>query len=304
MLVITGGAGFIGSNLVHALNAAGRDDLVIVDDFTDGDKCRNLARARFLDLWDRDDLPWRLDDLDDVDAVLHQGACSSTTETDGAFLLRNNIDYSKHLIRWCLEHEVPCLHASSASVYGDGERGFREDPDCEEPLNPYAFSKWVIDQWIRRLPASASQLVSLRYFNVYGPNEAHKNGQFSPMMHFHRQIAEHGEIRLFAGSEDFRRDFIAVDDVCAVVLWCLEHPEVSGIANCGTGEARIMQGHYAGAAITEVPFPPHLEGKYQAFTRADISVLRSWGYTRPFTTLEAGIGDYVAILQRDGGLRR
>ena len=313
MILVTGGAGFIGSNLVHALNAAGADDIVVADDLTDGDKCRNLSRARFLDLIDSDDLFARLNSLPKIDAVLHQGACSATTERDGRFLLRNNIEYSKRLITWCLEREVPVLFASSASVYGEGDHGFCETADSEEPLNAYAFSKWVVDCWIRRqLPKAKSQLVSLRYFNVYGPNEIHKaaQGMCSPILHFHRQIAEDGAIKLFAGSDNFRRDFVHVDDCCAVNRWFIEH-DVSGIFNCGTGTARsfadvaqAMEGCYDNATVTEVPFPDHLKGKYQAFTQADLTKLREAGCDHDFTTLEDGIARYVEILKTDGGYRR
>ncbi|MDA3963254.1 MAG: ADP-glyceromanno-heptose 6-epimerase [Planctomycetota bacterium] len=313
MIIVTGGAGFIGSNLVHALNTAGEDDIVVVDDLTEGDKCRNLSRARFSDLIDSEALFERLDQLPKPRAVLHQGACSSTTERNGRFLLANNIDYSKRLISWCLEREVPVLFAGSASVYGDGERGFSDDDaSCEEPLNAYAFSKWVVDGWIRKqLPALRSQLVSLRYFNVYGPNELHKEGMCSPVCHFHRQINESGAIKLFAGSEAFRRDFIHVDDCCAVNLWFLEHGDCSGVYNCGTGSARsftdvgtIMSPLYDGGSVNEVPFPDHLKGKYQAYTQADLSRLRAVGCDHEFTSLEDGVARYVAVLQRDGGYRR
>jgi len=314
MILVTGGAGFIGSNLVHALNAGGEDAVVVVDDLTVGDKCRNLARARFLDLIDRDALFDRLDDLPRPRAVLHHGACSATTERDGRYLLATNVDYSKRLIAWCLEREVPVVFASSASVYGDGTRGFREAAECEEPLNPYAFSKWMVDGWIRRqLPRARSQLVSLRYFNVYGPGEVHKaaDGMCSPVLHFHRQLEADGTIRLFAGSDGFRRDFIHVDDCCAVVRWFLEHGDRSGVFNCGTGTdrsfaevARTMVGVYAGAEVTEVPFPDHLAGAYQAFTRADLTRLREAGYDATFTDLETGIANYLEVLRRDGGYRR
>lgn len=311
MIVVTGGAGFVGSNLVHALNRAGVDDILVVDHFDDGDQFLNLVHARFLDLLDRDSLMSRLPGLGGVRAVFHQGARTATTETDGELLLRNNIDFSKQLMSWCLEHEVPCLHAGSASVYGTGRLGFREEPGCEEPLNAYAFSKWVVDQWLRRqLPRARSQLVSLRYFNVYGPNELHKGNMCSPILHFHRQIETDGRIRLFAGSEGFRRDFVSVDDICALNLWCLEHPEVSGILNAGTGRARsfaevasIMRRHYDDADVEEVPFPENLAGRYQAFTEADTSALRKAGYDRPFMELEQGIADYVDVLRSNGGRR-
>lgn len=315
MLIVTGGAGFIGSNLIHALNRAGHDEIAVVDEFRDADAFRNLNRCRFRELRRPGEFlaGFEAGEWPAVEAVLHQGACSSTTEKDGRYLLETNIDFTRRLLAACQRRRVRLLYASSASVYGDGADGFVDDrPECEYPLNGYAFSKWVVDREVRALLAAgtpAAQVVGLRYFNVYGPQEWHKGGMCSPVLHFHRQIGEHGALRLFAGSEGFRRDFIHVDDVCAVNLHFLRRPQVSGIFNCGTGEAHsfaevadAMLPHYPGARREEIPFPPHLKGKYQAYTCADLRRLREAGFTRGFLPLALGVRQYVELLRsRHGG---
>lgn len=306
MIIVTGGAGFIGSNLVRALNRAGHDDIVVVDNLQNADKCRNLNRCRFIDLIDKRALMARLTGLRQVRAVMHQGACSSTTEKDGRYLLENNIDFSKTLLAWCQEQGAQFIYASSASVYGDGVDGFRDDePAAEYPLNGYAFSKWVFDAHVRRLaPALRHQVVGLRWFNVYGPQEHHKGGQCSPVLHFHRQLSDSGRLQLFAGSDGFRRDFVHVEDCCAVALHFLARPATSGIFNVGTGEARsfgdvarLMLPHYPGGTIAEVPFPDHLRGRYQAYTCADLTRLRAAGFTAAMRPIEAGVPDYVGLLR-------
>lgn len=312
MIIVTGGAGFIGSNLVRGLNRRGQDDLLLVDDLEQGDKHRGLNSLRFIDLADRRGFLERLPSLGPVEAILHQGACSNTMETDGRFMLEVNYEFSKGLLAFALEREIPFVYASSASVYGDGDRGFREEPACEHPLNVYAFSKFLFDRWVRRvLPRAKSQVAGLRYFNVYGPQENHKGKMASVVYHFHRQLEAGGRMRLFAGSEGFRRDFVFVDDVVDVNLHLLDHPGTSGIFNCGTGRAesfldlaRAVQRHYEGAEIEEIPFPPELAGKYQAFTQADLGALRAAGYAAPFTSLEYGVAAYTAVLKETGGYYR
>lgn len=305
MIIVTGGAGFIGSNLVYALNRAGHSNLIVVDDCKDADAFRNLNRCEFLDLIASDDFLQRLDEFTDVDAVFHQGAISATTEKDGRALLRTNIDYSKRLLAWCQKRAVPFIYASSASVYGNGDLGFSDnDPTVEYPLNGYAFSKWLFDRHVRRLaPTLCSQVVGLRYFNVYGSQEWHKGGMCSPVLHFHRQIVAGGTLKLFAGSDGFRRDFVTVEDCCAVNLWFLGNPKISGIFNCGTGTvasfsdvAQLVVAQHPHARIEEVPFPDHLKGKYQAYTCADLTRLRAIGYDAPFTPVTAGVPAYAQRL--------
>ena len=319
MYIVTGGAGFIGSNLVRALNRRGIDDVLIVDDLTSGEKHLNLNALDFLDLVDWRDVEGGWDELieDGVEAVFHQGANSDTMERDGAQMMRQNYECSKEVLFACLDAEVPLFFASSASVYGGGEAGFREELACEDPLNVYAFSKYQFDRFVRRvLPEATSQIVGLRYFNVYGPQEMHKGRMASVMYHFHNQIREDGEVRLFEGSEDFRRDFVHVDDVVALNMWFLENPEVSGIFNAGTGESRTfmdiataMQANKElwgrDFEVKMVPFPEALVGKYQAYTEADLHQLRAAGYDGTFTSLEDGVRAYAELLVETGGrLRR
>lgn len=318
MYIVTGGAGFIGSNLVRALNLRGIDDILIVDDLTSGDKHLNLNALDFTDFVDWRDLEGAWDSLidDDVEGVFHQGANSDTMEADGALMMRQNFEASKQVLFACLEAEVPLFYASSASVYGGGEHGFAETLSAEDPLNVYAYSKFLFDQFVRRLlPQAASQVAGLRYFNVYGPQEMHKGRMASVIYHFHNQINEHGAVRLFEGSEGFLRDFIHVQDVVDVNMWLLENPEVSGIFNCGTGTSRsfldiaqIMQAHSdlwgRDFEIESVPFPAALKGKYQAFTEADLTQLRTAGFDGAFTSLESGVLDYSKTLVATGGRYR
>lgn len=316
MIIVTGGAGFIGSNLVKALNGRGRDDVLVVDDLSDGTKFRNLVDCRIQDYLDKDDFIARIaagDDFGgDIELVSHQGACSTTTEWDGRYMMRNNYEYSKTLLHYCLERGIPYHYASSAATYGMG-RVFREEPGCEAPLNVYGYSKLLFDQYVRRLlPGAESQIVGFRYFNVYGPREQHKGGMASVAWHFHRQILADGRCRLFAGSDGYddgeqRRDFIHVDDAVAVNLWFMEHPERSGIFNVGTGRsqtfnevARAVIAHHGRGEIEYIPFPERLKGCYQSFTEADISALREAGYDRPFKTVEEGVADYLAWLEDRG----
>jgi len=313
MILVTGGAGFIGSNLVRGLNRRGLDDILVIDDLELGEKHRNLNALRFRDLIDYRDFEQRLDSFraTKIEAIFHQGACSDTTVTDGRFMLRVNTEYSRTLLAFALGR-CPFVYASSAAVYGDGRRGFREVESCEDPLNVYGFSKFLFDRHVRRLlPRPATQVVGLRYFNVYGSQENHKGRMASVVFQFHRQVSAGEPLKIFRGSREFLRDFVYVEDAVELNLHFLDHPETSGIFNCGTGQAKSFQAlaettvrHYPGAKIEEIPFPSDLAGKYQAYTQADLSSLRGAGYEREFTALEKGVAAYVAVLKSAGGYHR
>jgi ADP-L-glycero-D-manno-heptose 6-epimerase len=309
MHVITGGAGFIGSNLVRALIDRGHDDVVVVDDLQDGHKFVNIADFPIADYLDKDDFLEHLESdkgfAKSIRSILHEGACSATTEWDGRYMMRNNYGYSQRLLHHCLEHGTQYIYASSAAVYGASQT-FIEVPENELPLNVYGYSKLQFDRYVRRVAASpGSQVVGLRYFNVYGPREQHKGSMASVAFHFNNQIIADGETRLFEGSGGYGdgeqiRDFVYVDDVCAVNLWFLENPDVSGIFNAGTGRAQsfndvanaVIAWHGKGR-IRYIPFPEHLKGAYQSFTQADLARLRAAGCDVEFRTVENGVKDYL-----------
>jgi len=319
--IVTGAAGFIGSRLVAGLNRRGVTEIIAVDNLQHADKFRNLAGCEIADYVDQTEFIAGLDRYEGaVEALFHQGACSDTMESDGRYMLENNYAYSKRLLEWCQEEEVPFIYASSASVYGAGP-DFREERACEKPLNVYGYSKFLFDQHVRRLlEGRASQVAGLRYFNVYGPNESHKGRMASVAYHSYQQLLAGGRVKLFVGSGGYgngeqRRDFVYVDDVVDVNLWLLEHRAVSGVFNCGTGRAQTFN-ELAAAVINAVqgtrlspqemaerglieyvPFPPGLVDKYQSFTQADMRRLRAARYTREFRTVEAGVAAYVAELQ-------
>ncbi|HXI35453.1 MAG TPA: ADP-glyceromanno-heptose 6-epimerase [Burkholderiales bacterium] len=317
--VVTGAAGFIGSKLVEALNRRGISEIIAVDNLQHADKFKNLAGLEIADYLDQAEFLEEINDLE-VEAVFHQGANSNTMATDGREMMENNFGYSKKLLAWCQELEIPFLYASSAAVYGAG-RGFKEERRYEQPLNVYGYSKFLFDQYVRRILAGAnSQIVGLRYFNVYGPNEAHKGRMASVAFHAYHQFRNEGRVKLFVGSDGYgngeqQRDFVHVDDCVAVNLWMLERPDVSGIFNCGTGRAQTfndvaaavintLRGTQASAAelaaqklIEYVPFPPQLVGKYQSYTQADLSRLRAAGLPGEFMSVEEGVASYVKDLQ-------
>jgi ADP-L-glycero-D-manno-heptose 6-epimerase len=308
VIIVTGGAGFIGSNIVRHLNTQGVTDIIVVDDLTDGRKMFNLASCQIADYLDHEDFIGRAGAGEDfggrLQAVLHQGACTVTTEWDGRMMMRQNFEFSKRLFHYCLERKTPFIYASSASVYGAG-RAFRVAADCEQPINVYAWSKLVFDQYVRRhIGEARSQVVGLRYFNVYGPNERHKGGMASVIWHFHQQLLTGDEVRLFEGSGGFadgeqRRDFVHVDDVAALNLWFMGNGR-RGIFNLGTGAARsfndvakaVIAWHGRGR-IRYIPFPPALAASYQDFTEADLTGLRAAGYNEEFVTIEAGVKRYL-----------
>ncbi len=309
MHVVTGGAGFIGSNLVRALTDRGHDDVIVVDDLQDGHKFVNIADLAIADYLDKDEFLLRLESdrafAKSISAVLHQGACSATTEWDGRYMMQNNYGYSQQLLHYCLEHRVQYLYASSAAVYG-ASQSFAEHPDFEQPLNVYGYSKLQFDRYVRRVAAKpGSQVVGLRYFNVYGPREQHKGSMASVAFHFNNQVTADDEVRLFEGSGGYGdgeqlRDFVYVDDACAVNMWFLDNPSVSGVFNTGTGKAQsfndvanaVIAWHGHGK-IRYIPFPDHLQGAYQSYTQADLTSLRESGCDIAFRPVEEGVKNYL-----------
>jgi ADP-L-glycero-D-manno-heptose 6-epimerase len=322
-LIVTGAAGFIGANLVKALNARGETDIIAVDNLERADKAANLADCDIADYIDKRDFIERVASgrFDaKVSAVLHQGACSDTMETDGRYMMENNYRYSAALLDWCQARRVPLVYASSASVYGAGSV-FTEARENERPLNVYGYSKFLFDQVVRRRMAKAtSQIAGFRYFNVYGPRESHKGRMASVAFHFFNQYRSEGRVRLFEASAGYGpgeqvRDFVSVEDVVAVNLHFLANPALSGVYNVGTGrgetfnavaratinavrrgrgeEALSLEELKASRAIEYIPFPPQLVGKYQSYTQADMSALRKAGYGTSFLGVEEGVGRYV-----------
>jgi ADP-L-glycero-D-manno-heptose 6-epimerase len=324
--VVTGAAGFIGSNLVKVLNAQGVTNILAVDNLTHADKFRNIVDCDIEDFLDKQDFLEKIvnDDFSgSIGAVLHQGACSDTMETDGRYMMENNYRYSVALLNFCQEEDVPLIYASSAAVYGAGQE-FREAPECEAPLNIYGYSKLLFDQVVRRrLREDGAQIAGFRYFNVYGPNEQHKGRMASVAFHHFNQYRNEGKVRLFEGSHGYAaggqlRDFVSVEDVVKVNLFFLERPDLSGIFNLGTGRAqafndiavavvnscRKAEGKNALSLsdlhqqhiVEYVPFPDALKGKYQAYTRADIGALRKAGYVEEMHDVAAGVAKYCEHL--------
>ena len=324
-VVVTGAAGMIGSNLVHGLNAIGVDDVIGVDDLTDGHTYRNLLGAKLSDYFDRSEFYGRFarGEFGKVDAVVHQGACSDTMEHNGRYMLDNNYRCSKDLLDACQSQGVRLLYASSAATYG-GSATFSEEPEFEQPLNVYGYSKLLFDNVVRRLlPRSAAQVVGFRYFNVYGPREQHKGRMASVAFHHFKQFAEGGKVKLFGeyggfGPGQQSRDFVFVGDVVAVNLWFLQHPGHSGIFNLGTGRAqpfndvavaavnaaRTLKGQpvqqladlVAQGQVEYLAFPEALVGKYQCFTQADLTRLRATGCNHAFADVATGVSQYVQWL--------
>lgn len=318
MHLVTGGAGFIGSNIVRELNDRGIDDILVVEALSDGENYRNLCDRRIADYMDRDEFRARLRERGlprAITAVCHQGACSDTMERDGRYMLDNNFTFSKELLHACLDRGVPFVYASSASVYGAGTT-FREDPVFERPLNVYGYSKLLFDQYVRKAARGAeSTVVGLRYFNVYGPRETHKGRMASMVYQLFRQLESDGVARLFEGTDGYgdgeqRRDFVFVGDVVDVNLHFLERDRAAfGVFNVGAGRSRSFNDVARGlidrtgvGRIEYKPFPDSLRGKYQSFTEADLTALRRAGYDRPPTELEDGIDACVAEWQAEGAV--
>ncbi len=328
-VVVTGAAGMIGSNIVHGLNAIGIDDVIAVDNLTNGPKYRNLLGAKISDYFDKTDFYARFArrEFGRVDAVLHQGACSDTMQHDGRYMLDTNYRCSKDLLDACQDQGTRLLYASSAATYG-GSASFREEPQFEQPLNVYGYSKLLFDNVVRRmLPKATSQVAGFRYFNVYGPREQHKGRMASVAFHHFNQFREHGKVKLFGeyggyGPGMQSRDFVFVDDVVAVNLWFLQNPGQSGIFNLGSGRAqpfndvavatvnaaRTLKGEaplplaelVSRALVEYIPFPEALVGKYQCFTQADLTRLRAAGCDHVFADVATGVGRYVNWLAAQG----
>jgi ADP-L-glycero-D-manno-heptose 6-epimerase len=326
-IVVTGAAGFVGSNLIKGLNQRGHSRILAVDNLTRSEKFKNLIDLRFADYLEKGDFIERVrsGSLDKaVSAVLHQGACSDTMESDGHYMMENNYRYSVTLFEYCQAHAMPFVYASSASVYGGGSV-FEERLECEAPLNVYGYSKFLFDQYVRaRMPVLRSQTVGLRYFNVYGPRETHKGRMASVAYHFFQQFERESRVRLFEGSDGYgpgeqRRDFVFVDDVVKVNLFFLDHPSVNGVYNVGTGRAQSFN-EMAVAVVNRVrerraqaslpieqmlregiieyiPFPDQLKGKYQSYTQADLTQLRKAGYVEAFSGVSQGVGAYAQAIE-------
>ena len=327
--VVTGAAGFIGSNIIAGLNARGIQDIIAVDDLTQGDKFKNLADLQIADYVDADDFYDLFADraFGDVEAVFHEGACSDTMESDGKYMMDNNYTLSCELFHACQDQGTRLLYASSAATYG-GSNTFSESPEFEKPLNVYGYSKLLFDQRLRReigkqFENATTQVAGFRYFNVYGPREQHKGRMASVAFHQFHQFQTDGKVKLFGDYGGYSaggqmRDFVFIDDVVAVNLWFFDHPEKSGIFNLGTGKAqpfndvaisvinalRKRQNEAAlsideaarGGLINYIGFPPALVGKYQSYTQADLSALRAAGCDHTFADVQTGVAAYMAWL--------
>lgn len=333
MILVTGAAGLIGSNLTHALSRREAHSVFAVDNLSRAEKLSNIVDADIADYVDKEDFLERLKRGQfngKFSAVLHQGACSNTMEQDGRYMMRNNYEYSVGLFEFCQKEKIPFIYASSAAIYGGGQV-FREERQYEKPLNIYGYSKFLFDQYVRRFWSmngkdTGPQVVGLRYFNVYGPGEGHKGAMASVPFHQYNEFLASGKVRLFGAYDGYQegtqmRDFIHVSDVVDVNLFFLDHPEKAGIFNLGTGRAQpfndiavaVVNGmrtndgpldlqQIVGRRFLEyIPFPDKLKGKYQSFTQADISALRDAGYDRAFMDVSTGVSRYIEALKKAAG---
>ena len=317
MILITGGSGFIGSNLIRHLNFMGRDDIIILDNFKNGKKFLNINDLHFLDLYDKDFFyKEALDEkmIKNITKIVHLGACSSTQEWNGEYLLKTNYENSKHLLHLALENNIDFIYASSASVYGDGLEGFDACKLDTKPLNAYAFSKLIFDRYVNNYLSRNSckqNVVGLRFFNVYGPGEAHKGAMTSPVYNFFHQIKETGTCKVF---EEIRngvrvehlRDFVHVDDCSKIITHFINNQVPQRLINVGTGSpssflkvAELVMSMLGKprSEISFIEFPEILKGRYQSYTCADLSSLRSSGYRESFIDLDLGVDSYVRALK-------
>lgn len=317
MIIVTGGAGFIGSNLIKMLNDRGNKDILVVDNLQDGHKFVNLVDLDIQDYMDKQDFIELVTDerafanrfnLNKIEAIFHEGACSATTEWDGKYVMKNNYEYTVKLFNFAIAHKIPFLYASSAATYGSGET-FIEGRENEHPLNVYGYSKFLFDEYVRaKLPFIQSQVVGFRYFNVYGPREGHKGSMASVAFHLNNQILRGENPKLFKGCNGYAdgmqsRDFVYVEDVCKVNLWFLDNKGRSGIYNCGTGRdepflnvALAVINYHGKGKVEFIDFPEHLKGHYQSFTQADLTKLRQAGCDIEFKTVAQGVGEYMKWL--------
>lgn len=310
MIIVTGGAGFIGSCVVRALNDEGRYDIIIVDNISSTDKWMNIRNKKYIKYVHKNDFLQELPTYENVEAVIHMGAQSSTIEKDFDYLWKNNFEYTKALWNYCAEKQIQFIYASSAATYGDGELGFDDQMDIDKllPLNGYGYSKQLFDLWVKHQAKNApKQHVGLKFFNVYGPNEYFKGSMASMIFHGYKQIQESGKVKLFKSyNPDYvdggqLRDFVYVKDICDVILWLLRNEKVNGLFNVGTGRAQSFR-ELAEATfhalnmepnIEYIDMPEHLKKKYQYYTKAEMSKLREVGYNKEFMNLESGAKDYV-----------
>jgi ADP-L-glycero-D-manno-heptose 6-epimerase len=309
--IVTGGAGFIGSNIVAALNERGEEDILVVDELAQDEKWKNLVGLKFEDYREKDDFrsAIQFDRLEGVDAVFHMGACSSTTEKNASYLIDNNYRFTRELCEWCLQHDVRFIYASSGATYGDGALGYSDSDEVTptlRPLNMYGYSKQLFDLWAMR-KGLLDRIVGLKYFNVYGPREDHKGDMRSVINKSFAQIEQAGEVKLFKSYKpEYKdgeqvRDFVYVKDAVDVAMFFYDDQSASGLFNCGTGEARtwkdLVKAVFSALGrepkIQFIDMPESLKGKYQYHTQADVSKLRDAGYEKPFTRLEDGVREYV-----------
>lgn len=309
MIIVTGGAGFIGSALVWYLNQRGYDDIAIVDSLKSSEKWKNLRALRYTLYLEKEEFLQKVGNFTDIEAILHMGACSSTTETDASYLVRNNYEYTRALVDHCLHHNIKLIYASSAATYGAGEAGYSDNENGLNdlrPLNMYGYSKQMVDQMVRKMGAF-KVFTGLKFFNVYGPNEYHKGDMRSMVHKAWGQIQQSGTVRLFESHRkeythgEQVRDFVYIKDVVKVVGWMLDHADVGGLFNVGTGQPRswndlakaTFQSLGQPEKIEYIPMPEQLRDRYQYHTAADMRKLTEAGYTDPFFPLEEGIDDYV-----------